>query len=42
MATFWDRNCSLNEPYVLFVLCLFVISVVYNFGFEGETVVLID
>ena len=34
-------NCSFGYPYVLFVSCLFVISVVSKFGFEGGTVVLI-
>ena len=42
MATFWERAAhSVTVCLVLFVLCLSVILVVSNFGFEGGTVVLI-
>ena len=38
MATFCGKNCSLN--FFLFHV-FFGMSVVFHFGFEGETVVLI-
>ena len=30
----WGKSCSLRYPYVLHVLCLFVIIVNSHFGFE--------
>ena len=36
-ATFWDQ--AAHPGCCLFVLCLFVIMVVYHFGFEDRTVV---
>ena len=36
------KSCSFGYPYVLFVLCLFVIFAVSDFGLEGETVVRIE
>ena len=41
MATFWGKSCSFGLPYVLFVLCIFVVLVISRFGFEGATLVLI-
>ena len=35
------KSCLLGQSYVLFVLCLFIIIVVFHFGFEGTTLVLI-
>ena len=37
------KSCSFRLPYVLFVLCLhvFVILVIFHFGSEGGTLVLI-
>ena len=34
-------SCSFGLPIVLFVFLLIVILVLYHFGFEGETLVLI-
>ena len=36
VATFWEKSCSLGLPYVLIVLCLFVILVIFRFGFKVE------
>ena len=37
----FEKSCSFSRTYVLFVLCLFVILVVFRFGFDGKTVLLI-
>ena len=34
------KSCLYGQPYVLFVLCLFVILVMSHSGYEGETLVL--
>ena len=37
MATFFGKICPLGWPYVIFVICIFVILVVlFHFGFEGR------
>ena len=40
MSTETSTQC-VAEPFVLFVVCLFVISVISHFGFKGKIVVLI-
>ena len=40
MATCWE-GAAHSVNHVLSLLCIFVILVVSNFGFEGETLVLI-
>ena len=41
MATFWERAAhSVNRVFSL--LCLFKVLVVFRFGFEGRTLVLIS
>ena len=42
MATFWERAAhSLNRAFSSLRVCLFVDLVVFHFGFEGRTLVLI-
>ena len=31
----FGKSCKLSLPFVLVVLCLFVILVIFHFGFEG-------
>ena len=41
MGHILGKDCLFGSPYVIFVLCLFVILVISHFGFEGGTLVLI-
>ena len=36
------KGCSLGLPYILYVICLFLISVISHFRFEGRTLILIN
>ena len=37
---FLGKSCSFGQPYMFFVLCIFVILLVSHFGFEDGTEVL--
>ena len=40
MVAEWPLSCSLDSPYVLFVICLFVILVISHFGYVDKILVL--
>ena len=37
----WTKSCTLGLPYVFYVICIFVIIVISQFGFESSILFLI-